>query len=336
MTCPPPARDGRMDRDAEDAPGGTLGVVVVPGLDGTPADASALQPWGGPRTRRLLAAGAVAIVVLTFVAGLTVSRSLAYQALLEENRALKESVRRIDERMGDVDRLLLRLRMYDAQLRSLRPDGEAGPFPDADGRGADPDGPGPGDLGGFPEPAAEGHPTEGELRPAEAWADSVVARADHFLSVFAEAEPTLNALVDELEDLRALERALPGVWPATGRLTSGYGYRASPIFRRRTQFHKGIDIANRRGSAIRAAAPGVVLRSEYVGGYGYMVELDHGFGITTVYAHCSRLKVRRGDEVEAGQLIATMGASGQVTGTHLHFEVRIDGHAVDPLDYLPR
>ena len=97
-----------------------------------------------------------------------------------------------------------------------------------------------------------------------------------------------------------------------------------------------MDISNDRNSPIAAAAPGRVIRAFYNGGYGRFVEIDHGYGITTRYAHLNRIKVREGEEVQRGQVIGLMGRTGRVTGTHLHFEVRIDGHAVDPMDYLPR
>ena len=100
--------------------------------------------------------------------------------------------------------------------------------------------------------------------------------------------------------------------------------------------HAGIDIAAPRGTPIYAVSPGVVDAARYNSGYGRIVVLDHGFGIKTRYAHNSSLLVSKGDLVEAGQLIATVGSTGQSTGPHLHFELLIDGKAVDPLDYLPR
>ena len=87
---------------------------------------------------------------------------------------------------------------------------------------------------------------------------------------------------------------------------------------------------------MKAAGPGVVIRAEYHSGYGRMVEIDHGFGIVSVYGHCHRLRVRAGDVVERGQLVATMGSTGRSTGDHLHFEVRFDGHSVNPMDLLGR
>ncbi len=174
-----------------------------------------------------------------------------------------------------------------------------------------------------------------DLRPAEAWAVAVQSRADTFLDLFEMVEPDLNALMTDLESLRALDEALPEIWPAQGSFTSGYGWRRSPIDRSLT-FHSGIDVANKRGTRIVAAAPGVVVTAGDNAGYGRMVEIDHGFGITTVYAHCTSLRVREGERVEQGDYIATMGSTGRATGPHLHFEVRIDGHAMNPLDYLPR
>ena len=178
--------------------------------------------------------------------------------------------------------------------------------------------------------------SETGLRPAEAWADAVQGRATAFLDLFERAEPDLSRLVTDMEELNALEAAMPRLWPAAGFVTSTFGWRHNPMGGRGWDHHSGLDISNRPGTPIRAPAPGVVQRAWFNSGYGNMVELDHGFGITTVYAHLTRYRVREGDRVEAGQLLGTMGTTGRSTGPHLHFEVRIDGHAVDPLDYLRR
>jgi len=285
--------------------------------------------------RIVLVVQAVVIVLLGVAVAALIPRALSYDDLLDDNLALRERVASLDRRMAEIDRILLRLRLYDAQLDGLRPggpppEGDHGPLPHADG--SDPD--------VIVDPPDDDAPVteldvDFQLRPADDWADAVIARADTFLAVFEEAEPDLNVLVTELEDLRALDQALPGRWPATGDLTSGFGYRRSP-FGRRAQFHRGIDISDDRGTAIVAVAPGRVLRAFYNGGYGRFVEIDHGYGITTRYAHMTRIAVHEGDVVEAGQLVGTMGRTGRVTGTHHHFEVRIDGHAVDPMDFLPQ
>ena len=101
-------------------------------------------------------------------------------------------------------------------------------------------------------------------------------------------------------------------------------------------FHHGIDLSAPRGTRIFAASNGEVVTAEYSSGYGRMVEVDHGYGITSRYAHCNSLFVRPGDWVEAGQVIATVGSTGQTTGPHLHFELLVDGQVVDPMEYLPR
>ena len=269
------------------------------------------------------------------VIALTVPRSVAYTAVFEENLALKAKISDVDERLGELDRLLLRLRVYDAQVQSISaPDGDAGEVPavEFDPSATTGDGPEPGMAMDTGEP---GLVMDGNLVPAAEWAESVSDRLDTIVASLQTAEADLTSVVGELESLRALDRALPSAWPAAGTFTSGFGWRRSP-FNRRWKFHSGIDIANDRGTPIRAPSPGMVVKSEYNSGYGRMIELDHGFGIHTIYAHCQSLRVRQGEYVEQGELLGTIGTTGQSTGPHLHFEVRLEGHAVDPMDYLPR
>jgi murein DD-endopeptidase MepM/ murein hydrolase activator NlpD len=116
-------------------------------------------------------------------------------------------------------------------------------------------------------------------------------------------------------------------WPARGTITSRYGWR----FRRH---HDGIDIASARGTPIYAARSGRVRFAGWYYGYGRAVIIDHGGGLTTLYGHASALLVRTGEVVERGDLIARVGCTGRCTGSHLHFEVRINGRAVNPLPYL--
>jgi len=117
-------------------------------------------------------------------------------------------------------------------------------------------------------------------------------------------------------------------WPLDGRITGGFGLRG------RHHHHDGIDIDGTQGEEVRAVASGVVVRSGSEGKYGKTVVIDHGNGVTTLYAHASRLLVRAGDAVEKGEAIAEVGATGNAHGTHLHFEVRQDGRPVDPVPYL--
>lgn len=117
-------------------------------------------------------------------------------------------------------------------------------------------------------------------------------------------------------------------WPLRGRLTSRFGMRNG-------SFHGGIDIANKAGTPIYAAAAGTVVSARWHGTYGYMVEILHDSGIKTLYAHASRLIVATGETVSQGSIIAYVGSTGRSTGPHLHFEVWIKGCRVNPLYHLP-
>lgn len=123
-------------------------------------------------------------------------------------------------------------------------------------------------------------------------------------------------------------------WPAEGRITSGFGPRTHPLHGD-VRLHAGIDVAAPSGAPIVAAADGVVTSAGSSGGYGLMVAVDHGGGLSTRYAHAAALLVQAGEPVRAGQQIALVGSTGASTGPHLHFEVRVDGRAQDPLHWLP-
>ena len=123
-------------------------------------------------------------------------------------------------------------------------------------------------------------------------------------------------------------------WPAEGEVTSPFGWRVHPIFGTQ-RLHTGIDIGADYGDAIRAADGGVVIHADWMGGYGNAVIIDHGNGISTLYAHNSQLLVSEGQTVSKGQTVARCGSTGYSTGPHLHFEVRHNGSPVNPLNYLP-
>ena len=123
-------------------------------------------------------------------------------------------------------------------------------------------------------------------------------------------------------------------WPSPGyyTVTSPYGYRIHPIFKTQ-KLHRGIDIAVPSGSAIVAAADGVVIKSTYNSSYGYYVSINHGGGLVTLYAHNSSLAVSVGQSVKRGQRIATSGNTGNSTGPHLHYEVMLNGQTTNPMNY---
>jgi len=129
--------------------------------------------------------------------------------------------------------------------------------------------------------------------------------------------------------------SLPTLWPVAGRLTSYFGQRTDP-FTGMGAFHPGVDIPAPEGTPVRAAGDGIVIKAEYADRYGRLVVIDHGSGITTYYAHLSRIDVLAGQEVREGQIIGAVGKSGRVTAPHLHYEVRQGGSPVNPYIFLRR
>ncbi len=144
-----------------------------------------------------------------------------------------------------------------------------------------------------------------------------------------------DSLQEELEEKQEIDsRTVNGIYlavvPVTGRITSRFGAVESI----RDHTHKGIDIAATRGTPILAAASGTVTFAGWSSGYGYLVKIDHGSGVETYYGHCSKLYVSAGDTVEAGDKIAAVGSTGNSTGNHLHFEIRLNGEQVNPQKYV--
>jgi len=141
---------------------------------------------------------------------------------------------------------------------------------------------------------------------------------------------SLNELKSRVDYLQTRLASTPTSWPLYGRIMSGFGYRRSPW----RGFHAGVDINAYYGAPVRATAPGTVVETGWKTGYGKSVVLEHGFGISTLYAHNSRIAVVAGQKVRKGQVIAYVGMTGYSTGPHCHYEVRKNGYAVNPIPYL--
>ncbi|RVU16607.1 M23 family metallopeptidase [Methylobacterium oryzihabitans] len=168
-------------------------------------------------------------------------------------------------------------------------------------------------------------------RPGGVGGPLVAVGTGPFEAAVAAAQVDLGAL----DALRRAVRALPLRRPTDGDagLSSLYGYRTDP-FTRALALHTGVDLRAEHGAAARAAAAGTVVAAEYSGGYGNMVEVDHGHGISTRYAHLSAIGVAPGQGVAAGQVVGRVGSTGRSTAPHLHYETRIDGDPVDPVRFL--
>ena len=132
---------------------------------------------------------------------------------------------------------------------------------------------------------------------------------------------------------KSLLSATPSIWPTRGWLTSGFGYRKSP-FTGLNEKHDGWDIAARTGSNIRAPGDGTVILVGRQNGYGNFLEIDHGYGLKTRFAHTTKNLVKVGDKVKRGQVIALVGNTGRSTGPHLHYEVHLNGVPVNPRNYI--
>lgn len=134
-------------------------------------------------------------------------------------------------------------------------------------------------------------------------------------------------------DKKSFLSSTPSLLPARGSITSHFGPRVSP-YARKLKMHEGLDVGAPIGTPIIAPADGVVAYSGVKTGFGNYVKIDHGYGIETAYAHASKLFVKKGEKVARGQRIANVGNTGWSTGPHLHYEVHVNGIAVDPYYYV--
>lgn len=188
---------------------------------------------------------------------------------------------------------------------------------------------------------AEGAIRKFGLNPEKLSRNSMAAMGGPLIPFFKNQEqqlhPTLERLNLALQRMNALERtliAIPSGKPSsTGMISSSYGYRRDP-FTGGSAMHSGIDFKGPRGLPILAAAGGKVTHAGWKSGYGKTVEITHGNGLMTRYAHLSRIGVTAGQKIEQGIQLGAMGSTGRSTGTHLHFEVRLNGRAINPRPFL--
>lgn len=128
---------------------------------------------------------------------------------------------------------------------------------------------------------------------------------------------------------------LPTIWAHMGKINNEFGFRRNPFGGRTYEFHAGMDIDGERGDDVVAPAGGVVTEAGWKGGYGQMIEIDHGNGLKTRYGHLSKIEISAGDVLTRGQLIAFVGSTGRSTGPHLHYELRLNDRPINPRRFLP-
>lgn len=136
-----------------------------------------------------------------------------------------------------------------------------------------------------------------------------------------------------LENQKSMLSCTPSIWPTKGWVSSGFGYRISP-FTNKKEFHKGLDICARMETPVIAPADGIVTSMGRDYGYGNILSVNHSYGLKTTYAHLATVLVKKGQNVKRGQKIALVGNSGRTTGTHLHYEVYLNGVPVNPINYI--
>lgn len=276
-------------------------------------------------TSAWLRLGALAGVALVAVATLT-GYAIAYrnasrgfdQGQVERREQMAQELGALNARLGGLTDTINAITRRDAQIRTLANLEPLKPGVHAAGIG------GP----AAPKPTwVDGDPLSAHANQVRVDINALVRRADLLSRSFQEAADSLASHSDRLA-------ATPSVMPTQGWLTSAFtAMRYHPILHA-ARPHEGIDVAAPMGTPIEAPAAGLVVFSGWESGYGNVIVLDHGFGLRTKYAHCSRLVVRQGQRVKRGEQIALVGNTGLSTGPHLHYEVHVNGRAVDPLRYV--
>lgn len=179
-------------------------------------------------------------------------------------------------------------------------------------------------------------------RPLPGKMKSVDAIGGPFEPIPSDADPAtfkdgVKVALAQVEQFRALQKTAAGLPLTTpmskGSITSRFGVRTDP-FRRRPAMHTGIDFRAPSGQPARATAAGKVISAGYEGGYGNMVEIDHGGGITTRFAHLSKIIAKKGQTIAKGDVVGNTGNTGRSTGPHLHYEIRVNGRAIDPMNFI--
>lgn len=278
------------------------------------------------RSIRVLAATAVCVSLVVAGFGLTAALDATARVqnrqLEVRNLALAAELEQFRTRVGSLENTLADLSDRDARFRTLAGLETIDPEVMQAGIG----GPGLGSLEAYPLWEVD------SVASKDAFAlsydlNALERRATLLSSSLAESTDSMQAHRDVLE-------SMPSILPTAGWLTSRYSKsRMHPIHNRPLP-HEGVDIAAPKGTPIFAAAKGRVLRAGWVVGYGLTVEIDHGYGYTTLYGHASKLLVQRGQTVSRGDVIAQVGSTGIATGPHLHYEVSLHGVPQNPTNFI--
>lgn len=236
--------------------------------------------------------------------------------LNRENRIVRQEINEIEEEFSELTMLMDSLKYYDKRLRtyaSLEPIND-----DVRNMG----------IGGYKDDYDEelSSTVHENLVQLSETLDELLARSRLQRESFGD-------LLAHLEEKKYLRAHTPSVIPVQGWFISGFGYRIDP-FTGQVKMHEGLDIAAPAGTPIIAPANGVVRSARNNKGFGLTLIIDHGYGFTTLYAHCQRIKVAKGTRVKRGDVIAYVGNTGKSTGPHLHYEVHVAHVPRNPINYI--
>jgi len=280
----------------------------------------------------------IAILVIFLGFGIWgIARQVDVLQLRQENQLQKEQLRLLDQKVEVLDKKMKTLDELDQNIRNMIKGTESGTLQKADGNTQNKE------EKEDPSPKSSNKTfTTTQLSARISSLDrQAQRRMVSMYTLYNVLREGVGKDIRELQSLLAMEgdasdanSHMPSIWPAKGVISSTFGARQDPVYGGGA-FHEGLDIANDTGTTIVATAAGTVTYAAYAGGYGNLIEIDHGNGFITKYGHNSALLVQAGMTVKKGQSIALMGSTGKSTGSHVHYEVRVNGVATDPLLFLP-
>ncbi len=274
--------------------------------------------------KALVGIGTVFAVLFLVLGGAAIARGVNItrsRALERENRLLGDEIQRIRERLAGLHDTLNRFSEREQELRLLA--------------GLNPTDPGVQQAGiGGPSGSWSERDSLASLGPSGQQALAVRLDMDALNRRANILARSVSEAYDSLSSQRVRLAATPSIMPTKGWLTSAFAKeRIHPILHL-ARPHEGIDVTAPMGAEIEAPAAGIVTDVRWEDGYGNIITLDHGFGLVTRYAHCSKILVARGTRVKRGQKIALVGSTGLSTGPHLHYEVWVNGKPVNPMKYV--
>lgn len=306
---------------------------------------------------RILVGVIIAIFVIALGLGIWgIARQAELMELRQKTQLQTEQLKLLQQKTEILDKKIQTLDQLDQEIRQMVKGSETGTVPQGGGEAQTPT------KAESEDPGAADTATSGETDSTsanEANASAPVsvtelsAKLSHLDRLAQQRMASFYMLRNVLKDgagqnIRDLQSiafntnnpagasvTMPSIWPVKGVITSTFGGRTDPVYGG-TAYHEGLDIANDYGTPIVATAAGTVTFADATsGGYGNLVEIDHGNGFVTRYGHTSVILVHAGTVVKQGDTIALMGSTGKSTGSHLHYEVNINGSAVDPMLFLP-